>query len=147
DGRRLASLAFDQSLKLWDLKSGKLLRTLRKETAGESLGTVALSSDGKRCLLTLISVDPVAKEEHTITLYDAEKGKELWSKQTRFQGMAPIHFLANGKQVLVGGGANAFTLWDLDDGKIVRSWGGHKGPIQAVAVDGKGNVISASADN
>ena len=147
DSRRLATLAFDQSLKLWDLKTGKILRSLRKEAAGESLGTVALSPDGKRCLLTLISVDPLAKEEHTVTLYDADSGKELWSKHTRFQGMAPIHFLPGGKQALVGGGANAFTLWDLDDGKMVRSWGGHKGPIQALAVDGKGDVISASADN
>ena len=147
DGRRLASLAFDQSLKLWDLKSGKLLRTLRNDSPGDSLGTVALSPDGKRCLLTLISIDPVAREENTVTLYDADSGKAIWSKRTRLHGMAPIHFLPGGNHVLVGGGANPFTIWNLEDGKVVRTWGGHKGAIQALAVDGKGNVYSVSADN
>jgi WD40 repeat protein len=147
DGRRLASLAFDQSLKLWDLKTGKLLRTLRQDAPGDSMGTVALSADGQRCLLTLISVDPVSKVESTVMLYDVDSGKVLWSNPTRFLGITPIYFLPGGKQALIGGGANPFTLWNLEDGKLVRSWGGHKGPIQALAVDGKGNVYSASADN
>lgn len=143
----LATLARDQSIKIWDLKTGKERRTFKKETHGSGLGTVALTADGSRCLVVQQYSDPAGTtEESAITLWDVEGNKELWSHRHPFKGLAPIHLSKDGKHATVGGGANAFSSWDLDSGKLLRVSGGHKAAITGVAIDDHGNVFSASLD-
>lgn len=148
DGKTLATLARDQTIKIWDAAAGKEKRTLKKETHDNGVGTVALTPDGKRCLAVQQYTDPATvSEASAITLWDAETGKELWSYKHPIKGLAPIHLSSDGKQALIGGGANAFSLWDLDDGKLLRTSGGHKAAITGVAVDDRGQVFSTSLDH
>ncbi|MBM4068848.1 MAG: hypothetical protein FJ271_07870 [Planctomycetes bacterium] len=145
-GKALATLARDQTIKIWDL-AGKEKRTLKKETHDNGVGTVALTPDGRRCLAVQQYTDPVTVgEASAITMWDADTGKELWSHRHPIKGLAPILLTADGKQALVGGGANAFSLWDLDKGRLLRTFGGHKGAITSVAVDERGSIFSASLD-
>ncbi len=148
DGNLLATLARDQTIKIWDLKTGKARHTIKKESQGNGVGTVALTTDGKRLLAVQHYSGPAgANEESAITFWDANNGKELWSVKYPFRGIVPIHINADGKQALVGGGANFFSVWNLDDGKLLRTFGGHKGAITGLAVDAEGNIFSASLDH
>ncbi|MDT5122019.1 MAG: hypothetical protein QOC96_1501 [Acidobacteriota bacterium] len=71
DGKTLASGSTDNTIKLWNIESGKELRTL----VGHSnwVGPVAFSRDGK----TLAS----ASWDNTIKLWDVESGKMLKSME------------------------------------------------------------------
>lgn len=147
EGKTIATLARNQTIKIWDL-AGKEKRTLKKETHDNGVGTVALTPDGKRCLAVQQYTDPATvSEASAVTLWDTETGKELWSHKHPIKGLAPIHLSADGKRALVGGGVNAFSLWDLGDGKLLRVSGGHKGAITGVAIDERGQVYSTSLDH
>ncbi len=48
DGKRAVSASYDHTLKLWDLATGRALRTL--EGHSDSLCAVAVTADGKRAV-------------------------------------------------------------------------------------------------
>ena len=67
DGLTLASGGVDHSIKLWDVASGRELRTLRGHS--EVVYSVAFSPDGR----TLAS----GSDDHSIKLWDMASGREL----------------------------------------------------------------------
>ncbi len=144
DGSRLASLTFDHTIKIWNLKAGKELRHLKKDPPSNGLGTVSLSPDGKRVLAMLSGLDPTGtREESSATLWDAKTGKPLWSVKTNFKGMVPIHYESG----VLGGGANLFTRWDLDKGKQLAAWGGHKGTVSGLGAARLGNLVYSAGQD
>jgi WD40 repeat protein len=76
DGKTLASASWDQTIKLWDVQTGKELATLKGHTGWVT--SVAFSPDGK----TLASAGGERSEEssgsadRTIKLWDVQTGKE-----------------------------------------------------------------------
>jgi WD40 repeat protein len=69
DGRTLASGSDDNTVKLWDVGSGQLLRTLAGHT--DEVEAVAFSPDGR----TLAS----GSWDGSVRLWDAASGQELCS--------------------------------------------------------------------
>jgi WD40 repeat protein len=69
DGKRAVSASWDQTVKVWDLKSGRVLRTLEGHS-GYVLG-VAVTADGRRA----VSVS----EDRTLKVWDLESGMVLTS--------------------------------------------------------------------
>src|SRR5580658_286930 len=67
DGRTLASGSGDQTIKLWDLGSGRELRTLHGHQ--DVVSSVAFSADGR----TLAS----GSDDNTVKLWDVASGREL----------------------------------------------------------------------
>ncbi|MGA8030319.1 MAG: NB-ARC domain-containing protein, partial [Bryobacteraceae bacterium] len=64
DGKRAVSASDDNTLKVWDLESGRELRTL--EGHSRSVTGVALTADGKRAVS--------ASSDHTLKVWDLESG-------------------------------------------------------------------------
>ncbi|HLG15107.1 MAG TPA: hypothetical protein VJH03_11475, partial [Blastocatellia bacterium] len=69
DGRSLASASDDNTVRIWDAGSGKLLRSLEGHT--HSVNSVAWSPDGR----SLAS----ASDDNTVRIWDAGSGKLLRS--------------------------------------------------------------------
>lgn len=61
----------------------------------------------------------------------------------------PVHCVAfspNGRTLASGGDFGVLHTWDADTGKAVASYGGHTGPVRAVAYLSDAEFISASSD-
>ena len=76
-------------------------------------------------------------------MWDVQTGKEI----RRFgQGdINSVGLTPDGKQVLSGGGNQGVRLWDIESGKPVRQFHGHRGGVEAVAIAPDGRYAASCA--
>jgi WD40 repeat protein len=87
DGKTLASGNHDETIQLWDVKIGVVLRTLRGHTSW--VRAVSFSPDGK----TLAS----GSRDRTIKLWDVKTGKELATLKGHPEGVNAVAFSPDGR--------------------------------------------------
>jgi WD40 repeat protein len=101
DGQRALSGSADQTLKLWDIKTGACLRTLFGHSAG--VRSVAVLPDGQRALS--------ASDDYTLKLWDLATGACLHTfyGEQRFNCCAVA---ADGRTVVAGDWTGmVYFLW------------------------------------
>jgi WD40 repeat protein len=147
DGKRALTGSGDHTLRLWDVESGKELRTFAGHT--HTVWDVAFSPNGKKALSGC--------SDGTARLWEVDSGKELLVLEAHKDGRAwTVAFTSDGKQAVTGSGnlldqkptTEAYLrLWDLATGKEVRQFKGHTKDIRRVAIspDGK-QLLSGSFD-
>ncbi|MBM3495619.1 MAG: WD40 repeat domain-containing protein, partial [Armatimonadetes bacterium] len=138
DGKRAVSGSDDNTLRVWDLETGKTLRTLEGHTGW--VMSVALTADGKRAVS--------GSDDKTLRVWDMETGKSLRTLEGHTGPVMSVALTADGKRAVSGSGDKTLRVWDLETGKSLRTLEGHTGPVMSVALtaDGK-RAVSGSDDN
>jgi mono/diheme cytochrome c family protein len=137
DGKRALSGSQDQTLRLWDVSTGKLLRTL--EGHNGVIRCLALTSDGKRALS--------GSDDRTVRVWDLETGKELRRLLGHGDRVRAVALSPDGKRALSAGDDRTVRLWDLEKGQEMVSLSGHTGPVLSVAFSRDGRrALSGGAD-
>jgi WD40 repeat protein len=133
DGRWLASASVDQTVAIWDVHSGRELRTLVGHT--DSVSAVAFSPDGQ--ILASGSYD------HTVRLWNVNTGRIL---KTISPGDDPVFSVAFGPDAhwLAASTWNQIHVWDLATGAEIRPF--TRGPyaINAISFSPDGKVFAAT---
>src|SRR5262249_52962549 len=112
DGKLLASGGyFPHAISLWDVATGKELRTCNGHTNG--LGLFVSSPDGAR----LAS----ASKDGTIRLWDVTTGKEVWSAVADKDRVFVVQFSPDGKTLTSGGADGVIRRWDAATGKETQT--------------------------
>lgn len=127
-GKRVVSAAFDDTIRVWDIGSGALLKTWKGVKAIEFLTT----SDGKN--IALIS------EDHTIRLLDIDSGIYV---ATLHGGFVAI----NGKLIALMLKDNTIGIWDIESGALLHTLQAVSNEPSAIAISGKRFVSSERSDN
>jgi WD40 repeat protein len=112
--------------KLWDIATGRLIRTF--STEGNLVSSAALSPDKKYIALS------VAK---TVTLWDTQSGEALRSYAVN-DNRTQVAFGDNGR-VVVTAGNSAVKIWDTESGKLLRDY-----PMTPSLPPGFDAVVSAN---
>ena len=137
DGKTFVSASDDGTLKLWDVASGKELRTF----AGHKyiFRDCAFSPDGQR----LVS----ASNDKTLKLWDAASGKEMRIFTGHQSYVNSCVFSPDGTRLVSASDDHTLKLWDAGNGKEMRTFTGHNAPVCdcTFAPDGK-TFVSASDD-
>jgi WD40 repeat protein len=111
DGRTLASGSTDQTVRLWEISSGKSLNILRGHT--EEVLSVAFSPDGR----TLAS----GSDDQTVRLWEASNGKLLNTLQGHTSRVFSVAFSPDGKILASSGSDGTIKLWDSQTGECLHT--------------------------
>lgn len=110
DGRWLASAGDDKTIKIWDIATGRLLRTLVGHD--DSVTSIALMPDGKR----IISASK--NEDDPVRIWSSETGEVL--KKWALRNLAkPSHLAVTPDGVLLGANVHSITRRDAETGKLL----------------------------
>jgi RNA polymerase sigma factor (sigma-70 family) len=110
DGKTLASVSGEKSLRVWDAATGKQrwMTTIQLDWAG----VVALSPDGK-----IVAVGGFA--DGLIRLWSVETDKELQSIKTPQQYVYTLDFSPDGSSLASAGASGTIQLWEPTTGKLL----------------------------
>src|SRR5262249_30159791 len=145
DRKTLASAGQDNTVRLWDLATGKQLRCFVAVTGlgADHAWVVALafSPDGKRLL------GGTANGPTHLILWETETGKELWRLKEKQRRIGSVAFAPDGKFVASSGATGEIILWDAETGDKLRECKGHDQPVESLAFSPDGKLLaSASRD-
>lgn len=145
DGRKVLTTSSDISVRLWDANSGEEIRRLDQGM----WPTAVFSPDGRRVLGN--------SRGSSIRLWDAETGKEL-ARLGAGWFYSALAFSPDGRRALFGNGQRGkensgvpvigrVEMWDLEGGKRLRAFEGHREMVLHVAFSPDGRrVLSVSRD-
>jgi hypothetical protein len=128
DGKRALSGSEDNTVRLWDVATGRELRCFEGHTS--EVLSVAFSADGKRALS--------GSYDRTVRLWDVASGRELKRFEGHTERVSSVVFSADGRYALSGSWDQTLTLWDLTAGTEVRRFGGHTSYVSSVALSSDG---------
>jgi WD40 repeat protein len=141
DSKIIASCSLDQTIKLWDINTGKLLQNLTQNSSG--ITCVIFSKDGK----TLVSSS--ANPDGTIKLWDVETGNvktSLKSDDWIVVSVWSIALSSDGKTLVSGHHAdNTVKVWDLSTQTVKRTLRGHVWAVHSVALSPDGKTVASGS--
>jgi RHS repeat-associated protein len=137
DGRLLASGSYDRTVRLWDVQTGRLLRTLTGHT--DWVRSVAFSPDGR--LLASGS------DDGTVRLWDAATGAPLRTLRGHTYVVTSVAFSPDGRVLASGSWDRTVRLWDAATGAPLRTLTGHTGWVTSVAFSPDGRVLASGSSD
>jgi WD40 repeat protein len=132
DGNTLA-IGIDHSIHLWEVRTGKLIRTIRGEKT--FLNCLAFSPDGK----TLAGGTMNGKS----TLWEVGTGKQIRAFRCQRGFLCTVAFSPDGKTMATAGEDKCIRLWEVATGKEVRKLGGHDKAVSSVAFSLSGKKLAS----
>ncbi len=133
DGRTIISGSDDKTLKLWEVASGREVRTFRGHS--KAITAVAFSPDGR----TVVS----ASYDETLKLWVVASGRALQTFARHDDGVRTVAFSPDGRTIVSGGQDETLKLWDVSNGSLLRTFRGHKGSVNNVAFSPDGRIIAS----
>src|SRR5260370_42518484 len=119
DGRQVVSGAWDHSLRLWDVETGKQVRLF--EGVRDKIRCLARSPDGKFVAAGHFAAD---HQPGILRLWDLSQGKEIRTFRGHTREISSIAFSPDGRILLTSGYDNTVRLWAVDTAKDVKRLGG-----------------------
>ncbi len=140
DGSRIVSGSADNTLILWDAKSGKPIIGPMRGHKGW-VRAVAFSPNGSR----IVS----GSYDKTLILWDAKSGKPIGEPMRRHTGaVTSLAFSPDGSRIVSGASDESLIFWDAMSGKpIYEPMRGHTACVTSVAFSPDGSRIVSGSDD
>ncbi len=122
----------DNTLKLWDLSSGRLIRTFKGHS--DLVSSVAFSPNGKLALS--------GSADGTLNLWDVSSWQLLKTFEGHFSSINYVAFSPNGKGALSGSTDGTLNLWNVSSGQMLKTLKGHY--YDVISPDGKQALLGST---
>jgi WD40 repeat protein/DNA-binding SARP family transcriptional activator len=136
DGARLATRMSDNTVKVWDIKTGEELSTLIIDPT-EIVMAQALNSNGTQVV--------TGDMDGTVKVWDVATGKVLLTFMGNVGSIyGVVAFSPDGTRIATGGDDGTVRIWDATTGKEVLTLAGHTLPIFAISFSADGKRIATA---
>ena len=136
DGSKLATCAADKFVKVFEVPSGKLLKSFEGHT--HHVLDVAWKADGK--LLVSGGADNVLKA------WDYEKGEQVRTFGNQGKQITRLMFKGTTSEVVTCSGDAVVRFWNVDNGGGGLTFGGNTDFLYAVSVSADGKIVAAGGE-
>ncbi len=133
---QLLTAGNDRTARLWDAKTGRLLRQFKGHKA--RIYAVDYSADGTKIL--------TASDDHTLKIWNAKNGKLLQTFDEKNDRMHTAQFFPNHHQIVSGSWRGILKIRKLQ-GHEVFNQSVHDGKINAISVSADGTKILSGGDD
>lgn len=142
EGKIVASGSFDGTIKIWNLETGELIRTLTGHSeAGEIVSSVAISPDGK----TIVSSSN--GYGGTIKIWDLETGELLDTLPAQPSGVSFVTISPDSNILASGSEDGKIQLWQVESGQPLATLSGHLGTVFSVAFSPDGKTLASGSQD
>ena len=132
DNKHLASAGEDSKTIIWDLSTGRELRTL--DAGGMAKSSVAFSPDGKTLAIG---------SWNNITLWDVSTWSLLFTFLEPSNLVTALTFTPDNKLIVSGDRSGKINVWNVSDGKLINSFKAFALNVTGLAVDTSGTIVVA----
>jgi len=138
DGRRVVTASYDNTARIWDTESGKLIAELKGHTGW--VVAASFSNDGRHVV--------TGSRDHTARVWDADSGKLTAELEGHTDSVVAASFSNDGRRVATASDDSTSRVWDSESGKLTAELKGHGGLVVAASFRNDGrHVVTASCDN
>lgn len=130
DGRIVLSQS-NEVVKLWDVKTGRLVRSFFGRT--DQIFSAALAPDGQTVA--------IADKEKTLLLRDTASGATIRSFTGHSQPIFSVAFSPDGQQIATGSYDKTIKLWETSTGRLLRTLTGHASHVMALKFSADGSRL------
>jgi WD40 repeat protein len=131
DGQRIATASEDNTVKVWDARTGQMLLPLQGHTY--TVASVAFSPDGQRIVSgagELNNSVPLGGEHQKpgeVKVWDAQTGQQILSLEGHLAGVTGVVVSPDGKRIVSAGGWDQpMKVWDAQTGELILSLDCHR---------------------
>jgi len=136
DGKTLATRTDANTIRLWDVASGRLQHQMADVKGGVSCFT--FSADSRRL---------ASGSAGFIRIWDTATGKQIKHFPAHDVEVAALAFAPDGQAIVSGGSDGTVRLWETASGKELRKYGSDLAAVAAVTFAPDGTRIAAAERN
>ncbi|MYF98137.1 sigma-70 family RNA polymerase sigma factor [Candidatus Poribacteria bacterium] len=130
NGNTVASV--DGSVRVWDVKTQKLLKTIAPES---SIRSISYSPDG----------EPLACGTHdnTILLFDVATWEHVATLEGHTKGLSCVKYSPDGNTLASGSWDNTIRIWNPNSGELLNTLTGHPDGIHDLVFSPNGSTLAS----
>jgi len=135
DGRKLFSVSYDKTVRMWDVESGVCLKIMSGHSA--TVWSVASSPDGTKVV--------TGAADNTIRIWALDSGKCLKTLSGHTNFVESTFFSPDSKRIVSSSYDNTIRVWNAENGTCLVTLEGHTGHVTfaTYSQDGK-KIVSTS---
>jgi hypothetical protein len=137
DGRILTSASEDGSVRVWEIQTGREIRTL--VTGNNPAWSVAMSEDGRRLVAGF--------KDGSVRVWELETGTEVQVLENLRDEVMAVALAANGQAVVSGSSSGMIKRWDLDPVRQTAVVRAHRSAIWSVAMSPDAQMMASGSDD
>ncbi|HEU5290838.1 MAG TPA: hypothetical protein VFU05_09365, partial [Cyclobacteriaceae bacterium] len=137
DNTLMATASGDKTIKIWEIPTGKLNKTLTGHTEGV-LALRFMNNDK-----SIVSIG----EDKSVNLWNIDSSKIVYSKKDHMKAIRALDVSIDDKWIATGGADREILLRDATNGNTVKKLAGHENWIRTLAFSPDSKTLASGGDD
>ena len=146
DGKILASASKDNTIKLWNTETGKLIQTLKGHT--NLVKSITFHPTNKNILASAGNDNTVKLWEYNGKTYEPQEDfKKNYKKNKHTDWVNAVSFSPDGKFLASASDDRTVKLWNTGTGRLIQTLAGIRNSVRSVSFSHGGEVLASAGDD